>query len=136
MNLNAIRLEGFWGTSEELYNLCDTNGLLMMVGWSCQWEWEDLVGKPNDEYGCIKSPEDIRLIAASWRDQVKWLRNHPCIFVWMEGSDTNPRPELEKEYIAILKEEDTTRPAVTSAKERTSELTGKSAVKMRGRSRA
>jgi exo-1,4-beta-D-glucosaminidase len=132
MNLNALRMEGFWGTSEDLYNLCDTNGVLLMAGWSCQWEWADLVGKPNDEFGCIKDPEDIRLVADSWRDQVKWLRNHPSIFVWMEGSDTNPRPELEKEYIAILKEDDPTRPAVISAKDRTSALTGKSGVKMAG----
>jgi exo-1,4-beta-D-glucosaminidase len=131
-NLNAIRLEGFWGTGEDLYDLCDQNGILVMAGWSCQWEWENLVGKPNDEFGCVKTLEDIKLIAQSWRDQVRWLRNHPSIFVWMEGSDTNPRPELEKEYIAILKEDDPTRPAVTSAKERTSALTGPSAVKMRG----
>ncbi len=132
MNLNALRLEGFWGTSEDLYNLCDANGILLMAGWSCQWEWENLVGKPNDEFGCIKDPEDIRLVADSWRDQVKWLRNHPSIFVWMEGSDTNPRPELEKEYIAILKDDDPTRPAVISAKDRTSALTGRSGVKMAG----
>jgi exo-1,4-beta-D-glucosaminidase len=50
----------------------------------------------------------------------------------MEGSDLLPAPELEKEYIAILKEDDPTRPAVISAKEQTSGLTGKSAVKMRG----
>lgn len=132
MNLNALRLEGFWGASEDLYNLCDANGILLMAGWSCQWEWEDLVGKPNDEFGCIKAPEDIKLIARSWRDQVRWLRNHPSIFVWMEGSDTNPRPELEQEYIAILKEDDPTRPALVSAKARTSALTGPSGVKMAG----
>lgn len=132
MNLNTLRLEGFWGTSEDLYNLCDLNGIFLMAGWSCQWEWENLVGKQNDEFGCIKSPEDIRLVAQSWRDQVRWLRNHPSIFVWMEGSDTNPRPELEQEYINILKEDDSTRPAVISAKDRTSQLTGKSGVKMAG----
>jgi exo-1,4-beta-D-glucosaminidase len=132
MNLNALRLEGFWGTSEDLYNVCDMNGILLMAGWSCQWEWENLVGKPNDEFGCIKDPADIKLIAQSWRDQVRWLRNHPSIFVWMEGSDTNPRPELEQEYINILKEDDPTRPAVISAKDRTSQLTGKSGVKMAG----
>ena len=132
MNLNTIRLEGFWGSSEDLYNLCDANGILLMAGWSCQWEWENLAGKPNDEFGSIKDPEDIRLIAQSWRDQVRWLRNHPSLFVWMEGSDTNPRPELEKEYIAILKEDDPTRPAVISAKARTSPLTGPSGVKMDG----
>jgi len=132
MNLNTLRLEGFWGTGEDLYNLCDLHGILLMAGWSCQWEWENLVGKPNDDFGCIKDPEDIQLVAASWRDQVKWLRNHPSIFVWMEGSDTNPRPELEQEYIAILKDDDPTRPAVISAKDRTSPLTGKSGVKMAG----
>jgi exo-1,4-beta-D-glucosaminidase len=132
MNLNALRLEGIWGTSDDLYNLCDANGILLMVGWSCQWEWENYAGKPNDEFGCIKSPEDIRLVADYWRDQVKWLRNHPSIFVWMEGSDTNPRPELEQEYINILKEDDPTRPALISAKARTSALTGPSGVKMAG----
>jgi exo-1,4-beta-D-glucosaminidase len=132
MNLNTLRLEGFWGTSEDLYNLCDAQGILLMAGWSCQWEWEDLVGKPNDDFGCIKDPEDIKLVARYWRDQVRWLRNHPSIFVWMEGSDTNPRPELEQEYINILKEDDPTRPAVISAKARTSTLTGPSGVKMAG----
>ena len=132
MNLNTLRLEGFWGTSEQLYNLCDAQGILLMAGWSCQWEWENLVGKPNDDFGCIKDPEDIKLVAQYWRDQVRWLRNHPSIFVWMEGSDTNPRPELEQEYINILKEDDPTRPAVISAKARTSTLTGPSGVKMAG----
>ncbi|MCJ7486738.1 MAG: hypothetical protein MUQ25_11315, partial [Candidatus Aminicenantes bacterium] len=78
MNLNALRLEGFWGTSEALYDLCDRNGILLMVGWSCQWEWDNYVGKPADErYGGITSPEDIALVAESWKDQVLWLRNHP-----------------------------------------------------------
>ncbi len=54
MNLNALRLEGFWGSSEDLYNLCDENGILLMAGWSCQWEWEHYIGKPTDErYGGI-----------------------------------------------------------------------------------
>ncbi len=132
MNLNALRLEGFWGTNEDLYNLCDEHGILLMAGWSCQWEWADYFGKPEDEFGCIKSPEDIRLIAQSWKDQVKWLRNHPSVFVWAEGSDTLPRPELEKEYIKILQAEDPTRPVLVSTKEKVSAITGKSGVKMRG----
>jgi exo-1,4-beta-D-glucosaminidase len=133
MNLNALRVEGFFGSSPQLYDLCDENGLLVMAGWSCQWEWENYLGKPvSEEFGGILSPEDIKLVAAYWRDQVRWLRNHPSIFVWMEGSDLLPAPALEKEYIAILKEDDPTRPALISAKEQTSGLTGKSAVKMRG----
>ncbi len=132
MGLNSIRLEGFWGESSELYNLCDENGILMMVGWSCQWEWEEYIGKPVDEYGAIKTPEEIDLISKSFKDQIKWLRNHPSIFVWLYGSDKIPRPELEKDYQEILGENDPTRPFLASAAEHVSSITGKTAVKMRG----
>ena len=133
MNLNALRVEGFWGSSEDLYNLCDENGILLMAGWSCQWEWENYIGKPTDErYGGILTPEEIRLVAQSWKDQIRWLRNHPSIFVWAEASDLIPKPELEKEYIRILKEDDPTRPTLVSTKGNTSELSGKSGVKMLG----
>ena len=56
MNLNTIRFEGFWGNSEDIYNLCDENGILLMVGWSCQWEWGHFVGKKEDKYGTANSP--------------------------------------------------------------------------------
>jgi exo-1,4-beta-D-glucosaminidase len=132
MGLNAIRLEGFWGTTDDLYNICDEYGVLIMAGWSCQWENDEYIGKHVDDFGGIKSPGDIKLIAQSWEDQVKWLRNHPAIFLWLYGSDRLPRPELEKEYLAILKRIDETRPVLAAAGEHTSELTGKTAVKMRG----
>lgn len=132
MNLNTIRLEGFWGNNEDLYNLCDENGILIMTGWSCQWEWPASLGKEVDEFGGIKTPEDIQLISKSWQDQIKWLRNHPSIFVWVYGSDKLPRPELEKNYQEILKQDDPTRPFLASAKGWTSAVTGKTAVKMLG----
>ena len=132
MGLNAVRLEGFWGESSALYNLCDENGILMMVGWSCQWEWEEYIGKPVDEYGAIKTKGEIDLITRSFKDQIKWLRNHPSIFVWLYGSDKIPRPELEKEYQKILREIDPTRPFLASAADHISTITGKTAVKMRG----
>ena len=133
MNLNAIRLEGFWGTSEALYDLCDRTGILIMVGWSCQWEWDNYIGKPADErFGGILSPELIDLIAASWRDQVLWLRNHPSIFVWAEASDLLPHPDLERRYIEMQKEIDPTRPTLVSTKGNSSDITGPSGVKMLG----
>ncbi|MFH4965685.1 sugar-binding domain-containing protein [Gaetbulibacter sp. M235] len=132
MNLNTIRLEGFWGKNHTIYEKCDKMGILVMVGWSCQWEWESYLGKPVDEvYGGIQSPEDIELMSAAWRDQVVWLRNHPSIFTWMAGSDCKPTPALEKEYFKIFKEYDSTRIYLSSAKEWTS-LAGPSGVKMRG----
>jgi exo-1,4-beta-D-glucosaminidase len=133
MNLNSLRVEGFWGTSDYLYELCDRTGLLMMAGWSCQWEWDHYLGKPTDEkYGGINTPELIKLVAQSWKDQVRWLRNHPSIFVWMEGSDLLPEPALEREYTKILAEDDPSRPSVKSAKGWTSTLSGPTGVKMNG----
>ncbi|MHB8578884.1 MAG: glycoside hydrolase family 2 protein [Ignavibacteriaceae bacterium] len=132
MGLNTIRLEGIWGENSDLYNLCDGNGILIMAGWSCQWEWEDYLGKPVDEFGGIKSSEEIALISQSWQDQIKWLRNHPSIFLWLYGSDLIPRPALEKKYQSILRKDDPTRPYLASAAEHTSIITGKTDVKMRG----
>ena len=132
MNLNTIRLEGFWGSGPELYNLCDRYGILLMAGWSCQWEWEDYAGKPDDDYGSIRTPEDMELVARSLEDQVLLCRNHPSIFVWMLGSDKLPRPELERKYDQILKVYDPSRPAVMSAKGLRSEISGDTGVKMNG----
>jgi exo-1,4-beta-D-glucosaminidase len=116
MNMNSIRLEGFWGKDEDLYNLCDEYGILVMVGWSCHWEWEEYLLKPcDDKYGGPVSAEDISLIATSWFDQMMWLRNHPSIYVWMTGSDKLPAPDLEKKYIELFKKYDPSRSYITSA---------------------
>lgn len=145
MNLNCIRLEGFWGKDQFLYELCDRNGILMMVGWSCHWEHENYLGKPVDpKYGGVCEPHEIDLIAQSWEDQLLWLRNHPAIFVWNVGSDKVPHPELEKRYIETFKRYDTTRPYLNSTggvgseqgiiteDEVISEISGSSRVKMLG----
>ena len=102
MNLNTIRFEGFWGTSDNIYSLCDKYGIMVMVGWSCQWEWENLMGKPCDQFGGIETEDEINLIVNSLDDQVKWLRNHPSIITWFVGSDKLPRPELEERYKSLL----------------------------------
>jgi exo-1,4-beta-D-glucosaminidase len=132
MNLNTIRLEGFWGSNQKLYDLADQYGILLMVGWSCQWEWQNLVGKPVDEYGGIKTPGEIDLVARSLRDQVVWLRNHPAIFVWVLASDKLPRPALEKKYNTFLDMVDPSRPRLAACKSHVSKISGATAVKMNG----
>lgn len=131
MNLNTIRFENFWGTSEDIYDLCDRYGLLALAGWSCFWEWENYMGCPGDDYGCISSERNMDLTVKSLRDQLLWLRNHPSIIGWFVGSDMLPRPELEKRYLEILPEIDD-RPYIGAAKELTSELTGPTGMKMAG----
>jgi exo-1,4-beta-D-glucosaminidase len=134
MNLNTIRMEGIWGSSQKIFDLCDRYGILLMVGWSCQWEWEDYLGKPQESemYGAAKTPEDMELLAAYFRDQVLWLRRHPSIYVWVVGSDKLPWPEMEKRYRRDLPLLDASRPLLTSCKTWTSEVSGSSAVKMNG----
>ncbi len=145
MNLNSIRLEGIWGKDHTLYDLCDEYGILMMVGWSCQWEHEDYLGKPVDaRYGGVISAEDTELISKSWQDQVLWLRNHPSIYVWAVASDKVPIPELERSYIRTFQKYDTSRPylsstggvgseqAIVGEQEVISAISGSSGVKMLG----
>jgi exo-1,4-beta-D-glucosaminidase len=132
MNLNAIRMEGFWGHDQHIYNLCDEKGILIMAGFSCQWEWSNLMKTKDNQYGAIITPEQMDVASESWRDQIIWLRNHPSVFLWLYGSDKWPRPELEQRYLNVLRQDDPTRPSVASAAEHTSILTGPTAVKMRG----
>jgi exo-1,4-beta-D-glucosaminidase len=147
MNLNSLRFEGFWGTSREIYDLCDENGILLMVGWSCQWEWPDYLGlamdvpeedqnipinEGVDKYGVKLTPEQEQLLSDMFMDQVLWLRNHPSIFVWAVGSDAMPKPSLEKRYTEILGRYDRSRSLLVSAGDFTSELSGVTGMKMNG----
>ena len=115
MNLNALRCEGFWGRDEALYNAADENGILIMIGWSCQWDWKNLCGRPESKYSCVTLPEDIALQSKEFNDQVIWLRNHPSIFVWALGSDKYPNPKLMKKTTEYLNKSDNTRPRLISA---------------------
>ena len=116
MNLNSIRCEGFWGKDENLYDLCDEYGVLVMIGWNCIWEWEEYLKKScHEKYGGAVTPEDINLLADSWKDQMLWLRNHPSIYVWMLGSDKLPHPDLEQKYVELFTKYDPSRTYITSA---------------------
>lgn len=132
MNLNTVRLEGFWGTSQALYDLCDEKGILLLAGWSCFWEWDSYLGKHCDDlYGGILTDEDATLIAKEYDDQLRYLRNHPSIIAWFVGSDKLPIPQLESHYEWARKTIDD-RPYITSAKQMESNLSGTSGTKMAG----
>ena len=132
MNLNTIRLEGFWGLSQILYDLADQMGILIMPGWSCHWEWEGYLRRPVDRYGGIRTQDQMDLAVRYLEDQVLWLRNHPSVFVWVLGSDMLPRPELERRYRALLDNIDPTRPALAACSWTTSDVSGPTGVKMSG----
>jgi exo-1,4-beta-D-glucosaminidase len=122
MGLNTIRQEGKIET-DEFYDLADREGILVMPGWCCCDIWE-MWEKWDDE--------DHRVGPASLRDQLLRLRNHPSIFVWLNGSDKPPVADVERAYLRIEEEVEWNRPAVSSAAEAPGPVSGPSGVKMRG----
>jgi exo-1,4-beta-D-glucosaminidase len=122
MNLNAIRLEGKL-ERDEFFDMTDRMGILVMPGWCCcdffeMWDkW---------------TPEHRKIAGASLRDQIRRLRNHPSVFVWLNGSDNPPPADVEKMYLDVLKEERWPNPIVSSASATPTSLTGPSGVKMTG----
>ena len=132
MNLNLIRFENIWGKDDCVYDLCDRLGVMALVGFSCQWEWEDYCGLPEvRNWGCINTPETEDLAVDYFRDQVIRLHNHASVIAWMTGSDRIPNPGLEERYMEIYRQQEY-RPYVNSAKNQLSTVSGWSGSKMEG----
>jgi exo-1,4-beta-D-glucosaminidase len=122
MGLNTIRLEGRLDR-EEFYEKTDRLGILVMPGWTCcdAWErWKDWHADQRD------------IAAASLKSQIHILRQHPSVFVWLNGSDGPPPAEVESMYLGILKELEWPNPALSSASATATTVTGGSGVKMTG----
>ena len=131
MNLNAIRLEGQL-QPDYFFDLADESGILIMAGWCCCSHWEHW--KHNSEYqqGPTWEKKDYEIAAKSQSDQIRRLRNHPSLLVWLNGSDNPPPPDVEQMYIDILKKYDWPNPFLSSATAKTTTVTGVSGVKMEG----
>jgi exo-1,4-beta-D-glucosaminidase len=122
MGLNTIRLEGRIDR-EELFDKADRMGILVMPGWTCCDAWE---------HWKSWKPEQEKIAGESLRSQIRMLRNHPSVFVWLYGSDNPPPATVETMYLNILKELEWPNPSVSSASETPTKVTGKSGVKMTG----
>ena len=94
-----------------------------MPGWCCCDIWEMW-----DKWDA----EDRRIAPQSLRDQLLRLRNHPSVFVWLNGSDKPPIADVETTYLNIEKHLNWDRPTVSSAAEPDGPVSGPSGVKMRG----
>ena len=131
MNLNAIRLEGQL-ENDQLFDLADRYGVLVLAGWCCCSHWEHWTHYDEYKEGPVWGPEDYVVAAASLTDQIKRLRNHPSLLVWLNGSDNPPPADVEKMYNDILVKERWPNPSLSSATAKTAELSGESGVKMEG----
>jgi len=122
MGLNTIRLEGRLD-HDEFFDKTDRLGILVMPGWTCCDAWERWKLWKGDQR---------KIAAASLTDQIGRLRNHPSVFVWLNGSDGPPPADVEKMYLGIEKDLEWPNPIISSASEEKTTVTGKSGVKMTG----
>jgi exo-1,4-beta-D-glucosaminidase len=122
MGMNTIRLEGRIDR-DEFFEKTDKLGILVMPGWTCCDAWERWKHW---------RPETHAIAKASMADQARRLRNYASIFVWLYGSDGPPPAEVEQMYLDVLKQAEWPNPALSSASDTPTKLTGNSGVKMTG----
>jgi len=91
MGLNTIRLEGTLG-NEELYDLADRAGIMIMPGFVCCSKWEE-----SNTFNA----EQTAVANASLESQMRALRHHASPFVWNYGSDQLPVASVLASYKAI-----------------------------------
>ncbi len=122
MHLNTIRLEGNY-ENDRFFQRTDSLGLLVMTGWVCCSSWEQW-----PKWG----PEQYAIAASSLRDQIRRIRGHPSVFVWLNGSDGPPPANVEQIYLNIEQQEAWPNPTISSASATPAEFSGASGVKMTG----
>jgi exo-1,4-beta-D-glucosaminidase len=114
MGLNALRMEAPRG-SDYLFQKCDEEGIMLMVGWCCCSSWERWK---------TWTPHVTDIAEESWKDQIIHHRNQPSVFNWLYGSDNFPPANVESRYIKVLNEYDGTRPYQSSATRDSSAIAG------------
>ena len=91
MGLNAVRFEGTLG-NEEIYDLADQMGIMVMPGFVCCSKWEN-----TNKW----TTQDNQVAQASLDSQMRNLRAHASPFVWAFGSDKPPGSSVLSEYKTI-----------------------------------
>lgn len=122
LHLNTIRLEGNY-ENDRFFHQTDSLGVLVMTGWVCCDAWEEW-----KKWGA----EQNFIAESSLRDQIRRLRGHPSVFVWLNGSDNPPPANVEQMYLAVEKREAWPNPTISSASAKPTDVSGPSGVKMTG----
>jgi len=100
MNMNMIRV---WGGSmterPEFYDACDKYGLLvwqdLYISGDCNGRWFDPAKKETQDRRRAY-PDNHSLFVNTVIDQVKMLRNHPSLYIWVGGNEFPPPADIDK----------------------------------------
>jgi exo-1,4-beta-D-glucosaminidase len=91
MGLNIVRFEGNVG-NEEMYDIADREGIMLMPGWVCCSRWEE---------SASWTAEELTVGYASLNSAMRALRAHASPMVWLYGSDMRPAPTVLAQYKVI-----------------------------------
>jgi len=114
MGMNMLRFEGKM-EDQTFYDLADQNGVMLMAGWVCCSQWEQWRSW---------SAENQNVANSSLDTQMRALRNHPSVFLWLNSSDLVPPASNEQQEVNIETADHWPNPVVTDANYGTSSVTG------------
>ncbi|GAB3903493.1 cellulose binding domain-containing protein [Kibdelosporangium lantanae] len=120
MGLNSIRFEGNF-PPDDMFQQMDRMGILAMPGWQCCNKWE----QKSSGWSA-----DIKASAANQAQNVAaWLRDHPSVFTFFQGSDNEPDPAKEAIFLDGFKAADWSTPQVAAAEYKASAQLGPAGAK-------
>jgi hypothetical protein len=120
LGLNTLRFEGNLPL-DDMFAQMDRAGILAMPGWQCCDRWED----PSTKW-----PDALKANAANQATRVaEWLRNHPSVFTYFQGSDEAPDAAKEQIYLSAFDAADWQTPQIASAEYKSSPKLGASGAK-------
>ena len=120
LGLNTLRFEGNL-PPDDMFAQMDRAGILAMTGWQCCDRWENPLAK---------WPPELQRNAANQATRVaQWLRNHPSVFTFFQGSDEAPDAAKEAIYLTAFSAADWQTPQVASAEYKSSPRLGPSGAK-------
>jgi len=115
MGLNAIRFEGNF-PPDDMFQQMDRAGILSLPGWQCCNKWEQSSTRWSDE---------IKASAANQAANVaRWLRDHPSVLTFYQGSDNEPDPAKEAIYLDAFTAAGWPTPQIASAEYKASAQLG------------
>jgi exo-1,4-beta-D-glucosaminidase len=115
LGLNTLRFEGNL-PPDDMFAQMDRAGILAMTGWQCCDRWEDPIAK---------WPDALKANAANQATRVaEWLRDHPSVFTYFQGSDEAPDAAKEAIYLKAFADADWQTPQVASAEYKSSPKLG------------
>jgi exo-1,4-beta-D-glucosaminidase len=120
LGLNTIRFEGNFPPDDMLRQM-DRMGILAMPGWQCCDKWE--------QRSTRWSPEILASAANQAANVARWLRDHPSVFCYFQGSDNEPDPAKEAIFLDAFRAADWSTPQIASAEYKSSAQLGPAGAK-------